>query len=74
MPPHDSKTHFFKPVDIALSGDEAIIAKSGKPLLRLTPLDGKAAPRAPGLSRGKVWMADDLDAPLPEEVAEEFGR
>ncbi len=55
-----------KLVDRAAAGEEIIIAKSGHPLAKLVPLDRKHKRRTPGGWEGKVVIANDFDAPLPE--------
>ena len=66
---HEAKTHFSRLIQRALAGDEVIVAKAGKPLVRLVPV-ASAGPRRPGSAKGLVeFMADDFDAPL-EDFAE----
>lgn len=69
---HEAKTQFSKLVDAAMHGEEIIIAKAGKPAARLTPL--REAPRRIrfGLMQGEVEIAEDFDAPLPEDVLAGF--
>ncbi len=69
---HEAKTHFSKLLSRVAAGEEIIIAKAGKPVARLTRLPQKAPKRTPGSARGMVWMADDFDAPLPEELLSMF--
>ncbi len=69
---HEAKTQFSRLVEQALSGEEIIIARSGKPLLKLVPLAAPPQARTPGLSRGKIWIAEDFDAPLTEAIMQEF--
>jgi len=57
----EAKARFSELVRKALAGEEVIIAKDNKPLLRLVPLDRAAGPRKPGSARGQVWMAPDFD-------------
>lgn len=66
---HDAKTHFSALLDRVQGGEEIIIAKAGLPVARLVPLDPASAGRArlPGSRRGGMWMADDFDAPLPDD-------
>jgi antitoxin (DNA-binding transcriptional repressor) of toxin-antitoxin stability system len=45
-----------------------IIAGAGKPKARLMPLSDRTAPRQPGGWEGKVWVADDFDEPLPDDI------
>ena len=50
-----------------MSGEEIIIAKSGYPIVRLLPFEKEsAAPRTPGLDKGKIIINANFDDPLPE--------
>lgn len=53
-------------------GREVILAKAGKPVAKLVPYRGAAAPRVPGSMAGKIRIAPDFDS-LPEDMAEAFG-
>jgi prevent-host-death family protein len=48
---HEAKTNFSKLVEMALRGEEVIIARHGKPLVRLTPVDAPVGLRPIGLHR-----------------------
>lgn len=61
----EAKAHFSELVLKAMLGEEVIIAKNNKPLLKLVPLKKPKQPRKPGSAKGKFWMAKDLDA-IPE--------
>jgi prevent-host-death family protein len=61
---YDAKAQLSKLVDRALAGEEVIIARAGKALVRLVPVDDQA-PRVPGLAKGRV--TDAFFEPLPEE-------
>jgi prevent-host-death family protein len=69
---YDAKTHLSDLVERAARGEEIVIAKAGKPLAKLVPLAGRREPRKPGGWEGKVRIADDFDAPLPEDVLADF--
>ena len=64
---HEAKTHLSRLIKRALAGEEVIIAKRRKPLVRLEVIASEdEAPRL-GAARGLVlWMDDDFDDPLPE--------
>ena len=62
---YDAKTQLSRLVDRAAGGEEILIARAGKPLARLVPLEGEA-PRQPGLLRG-LTIPDALFAPLDGE-------
>ena len=59
-------------VEEAAGGEEIVIAKHNRPVARLVALEASTRPRKPGGWEGKVWMADDFDAPLPEELEDAF--
>ena len=61
----DAKARFSELVDRALAGDEVIVARDNKPLLKLVPL-GESGGRRPGTAKGQIRMAPDFDAPLPD--------
>src|SRR5256886_10402417 len=71
---YEAKTHLSELVEQAAQGREIIIAKSGKPKARLVPLAPKDTRhlRKYGLGKGRGWIADDFDAPLPPEVLRLF--
>lgn len=57
---HEAKTNFSKLVERALRGEEVIIARSGKPLVKLVPVAGPAALRPMGRHRQEV--GEDFEA------------
>jgi prevent-host-death family protein len=63
---HEAKTHLSELLQRVLSGERIIIAKAGKPVAVLVPVEEIPAPRLPGNDAGKVVIAVDFDAPLPE--------
>ena len=65
----EARTHFSALVRRALAGEEIIIARNNKPLLRLAPLDASRQPRQPGSARGQVWMSEDF-----EEIPGDFEK
>jgi len=69
---HEAKTHLSKLLARVKAGEEVIIAKAGKPVARLAPIESCAVQRTPGSARGKLTIAPDFDAPLPEEVLKVF--
>jgi len=69
---YDAKTHLSELVERAAAGEEIVIAKAGQPKAMLVPFRAKKKPRKGGFWRGKVWISDDFDAPLPEELLAAF--
>jgi prevent-host-death family protein len=68
---HEAKTHFSKLVDAVLHGKEILIAMAGKPVAKLGPID-KKVPRKFGVLKGKIKIAKDFEAPLPDELLSDF--
>ena len=69
---HEAKTQFSRLVDAAAGGEEIIIAKAGKPAARLVPMEPAKVTRRFGGLKGKIRIADDFDAPLPDDVIAAF--
>ena len=51
---HEAKTQFSKLVERALGGEEVIVARNGKPLVKLVPVEKSGALRPVGLHRQEV--------------------
>jgi prevent-host-death family protein len=69
---YEAKTRLSQLVDQAASGQDVIIGRGGKPVALLTRLETPKRTVQFGLLRGKVKVAADFDAPLPDEVAAAF--
>lgn len=67
---HQAKTHLSRLLEQVAKGEEVVIARSGRPVARLVAIS--EAPRRPGSLKGKIQIADDFDAPLPEGLAAAF--
>lgn len=65
---YEAKTHLSSLVEEAANGEEIVIAKAGKPMARLGPVEAELKrKRKPGRLKGKIWMSDDFAEPLPDE-------
>jgi prevent-host-death family protein len=69
---HEAKTHFSRLLQKVAAGEEVTIARDGVPVARLVPVETVKTPRKLGLYGGKIWMADDFDAPLPADLLAGF--
>ncbi|MGH2500518.1 MAG: type II toxin-antitoxin system Phd/YefM family antitoxin [Candidatus Limnocylindria bacterium] len=69
---HEAKTHLSRLVERAAAGEEIVIARAGKPVAKLVPVDRGGGPRRLGVWRGRVTLRADFDDPLPEAVAAIF--
>lgn len=71
---YEAKTTLSKLVEQAAAGKDVIIARGGKPVARLTQLEPVKRKIRFGLMQGKIKLARDFDAPLPDKVLAEFER
>ncbi len=62
---HEAKTQLSKLIEFALAGEEIIIAKAGKPLVKLIPYRENKQFRVPGGWEDRVIMSEDFDDELP---------
>jgi prevent-host-death family protein len=69
---HEAKTHLSRLVDAAAKGEPFIIAKAGKPLVKVVPIDAPAAPRRFDFMHGQFTVPDDFDTMDQEEIEKMF--
>jgi prevent-host-death family protein len=70
---HEAKTHLSRLVDRAARGEAFVIAKAGKPLVKVSRVDAPAEPRRLGFLKGEVEVPDDFDDMGGSEIAALFG-
>jgi prevent-host-death family protein len=58
----EAKSRFSELVQKAMVGEEVIIAKDNKPVVKLVPLMAPGKARKPGSAKGQIWLAADFDA------------
>jgi prevent-host-death family protein len=68
-----AKTQLSRLLAAAEAGEEVVIARDGKPVARLVPVQEPLVRRVPGTWRGRLRVSDDVDAPLPADLAAAFG-
>ena len=69
---HEAKTKLSKLIPTVLAGEEVIITKAGRPLVKLVPVAERGRERPLGAYAGKVRIKGDLLEPLPEEILNQF--
>jgi prevent-host-death family protein len=71
---HEAKTHLSRLVERAAKGEGFIIAKAGKPLVKVVPLSsGEAAvPRRLGFLTGEIAVPDDFDRMGQDDIDRQF--
>jgi prevent-host-death family protein len=70
---HEAKTQLSKLVDQAVKGESFVIAKAGKPLVKVSALDAPAAPKRIGFLKGEISVPDDFNRMGESEIAALFG-
>lgn len=65
---YDAKTRFSQLVDKAASGEDVVVSRNGKPLVRITRLEEHKRRIKFGVLKGKLTVPEDFDEPLPDEV------
>jgi prevent-host-death family protein len=62
----DAKSRFSELVQKAMVGEEVVIAKDNRPVVKLVPLAPLGQARKPGSAKGRIWIAPDFDT-MPED-------
>ncbi|HVW85290.1 MAG TPA: type II toxin-antitoxin system prevent-host-death family antitoxin [Bryobacteraceae bacterium] len=73
---HEAKTHLSRLVDQAAKGEPFVIAKAGKPLVKVIPLDTPAAGQVQrlGFLTGRIEVPDDFDEMEQTAIEQLFFR
>jgi prevent-host-death family protein len=69
---HEAKTQLSKLIDRAVKGEPFIIAKNGKPLVKVTALDAPKVPKRLGFLEGEINVPDDFDSMGASEIEHLF--
>jgi prevent-host-death family protein len=71
---HEAKTQLSKLVERAEAGEDVVIQRNGKPVVRLVPVveEPRSLASVRGAWRGRVRIAEDFDE-LPKDIAEALG-
>lgn len=69
-----AKAHLSRLLNQAMAGEEVIITRSGRRLVRLTPVKMAPVRRKLGTAKGDFVVPDDFNAPLRAEILAEFER
>jgi prevent-host-death family protein len=63
---HEAKTQLSRLLKRVSTGEEVTISRAGVPVAKLIAIAPSATSRPMGMDEGKIWIADDFDAPDPE--------
>ena len=70
---HEAKTQLSKLIDQAVKGEAFVIAKAGKPLVKVAALDAPARPQRLGFLAGEIAVPEDFNRVGEAEIAAMFG-
>ena len=70
---YEAKTHLSRLVEEVQNGEEVIISKGTRAVAMLVPYISNKKLRKSGYLKGKIRIAEDFDAPLPEDLLNAFG-
>ena len=71
---YDAKTQLSQLLTRVEQGEEIVIARNGRPVARLAPLEAKRPDRVPGLWKGKITIADDFDDFTEQDARDWYGE
>lgn len=69
---YEAKTRLSQLVDKAASGEDVVVSRNGKPLVRITQLKEQKRPVRFGVLKGKIKIGPDFDDPLPDDILAAF--
>jgi prevent-host-death family protein len=69
---YEAKTQLSRIIDRAAAGEDIVISRNGKPVARLCQLSQVPRPIEFGVLKGRIEVAPDFDAPLPEDSLAAF--
>jgi prevent-host-death family protein len=69
---HEAKTNLSRLLQRVAMGEEVVIAKAGKPVAKLVPIDNGFKGRVLGSAKGEFLVPDDFNDPLPKEIEDLF--
>lgn len=71
---HEAKTHLSRLIERAVKGEPFIIAKAGKPLVKVMPLNAPESGQIKrlGFMAGQITVPDDFDQMGSEEIEQLF--
>lgn len=70
---HYAKTHLSKLIEQAENGEEVILARAGKPAVKLVPVPEKPGKRSLlGAGIGKIWISEDFNSPETNKEIEDL--
>ncbi|MCP4408701.1 MAG: type II toxin-antitoxin system Phd/YefM family antitoxin [Gammaproteobacteria bacterium] len=72
---HEAKTHLSRLIERASKGESFVIAKAGKPMVKVVPLNAPEPTQIKrlGFMAGQITVPDDFDRMGSTEIGQLFG-
>lgn len=67
---HKAKTQLSKLIELVCNGEEVVIARGSKPVVRMVAIEDVKGNRKPGALKGKIQIGPEFFEPLPSEELE----
>ncbi|HEY9793730.1 MAG TPA: type II toxin-antitoxin system prevent-host-death family antitoxin [Candidatus Obscuribacterales bacterium] len=71
---HEAKTHLSHLVELAAKGQPFVIAKAGKPMVKVVPVDAPKETSRLGFMSGEILTPEDFDSMGSKQIARMFGH
>lgn len=69
---HEAKTHLSRLIEQAINGEPFVIAKAGKPLVMVVPIDAPKSRQRLGFMKGQIEVPDDFNTMGQKEIEDLF--
>ncbi len=69
---HEAKTHLSRLIEQAINGEPFVIAKAGKPLVMVVPIDAPKSRQRLGFMKGQIEVPDDFNSMGQKEIEDLF--
>jgi prevent-host-death family protein len=69
---HEAKTHLSRLLKRVAAGEEITISRAGVPVAKMVAITPAQGVRSLGSMEGKIFIAEDFDAPLPPVILASF--
>jgi prevent-host-death family protein len=70
---HKAKTNLSRLIEKACRGEEIVISRGSRPVVRLVAIEEERGSRQPGAWKGKIEVREDAFAPLSEQELRDLG-
>ncbi|NEX18292.1 MAG: type II toxin-antitoxin system prevent-host-death family antitoxin [Halochromatium sp.] len=71
---HEAKTHLSQLVEKAAGGEPFVIAKAGRPMVKVIPLEEMSTPQRLGFMAGQIRVPEDFDRMGEDTILAMFGE